>query len=253
MVNKLLIIFVFLTIIRGQEYPPPTDLITVPTAGTLNRGSFSMDMRIQGGGGLILGLSAGITDRFQFGLSFGSPNLIGDDSLNWYPRPEAKLKYLVLDEQMTLPGLSIGLNTQGYGNYSREDSLLRYDVKGLGLYCAASKNWKTLIGNAGLHTGINYNFLEIADGDKDPNLFFGIDFEFNPEFSFLLEYNSALNENENEIEDISISNGGYLNAAIRWSFVESLYIELDCNNLLFDKDKVDYFKREIKITYIEYF
>ncbi len=253
MVNKLLIIFVFLTIARGQEYPPPTDLITVPTAGTLNRGSFSMDMRIQGGGGLILGLSAGITDRFQFGLSFGSPNLIGDDSLNWYPRPEAKLKYLVLDEQMTLPGLSIGLNTQGYGNYSREDSLLRYDVKGLGLYCATSKNWKTLIGNTGLHTGINYNFLEIADGDKDPNLFFGIDFEFNPEFSFLLEYNSALNENENELEDISINNGGYLNAAVRWSFVESLYIELDLNNILLNNKDVDYVKREIKITYIEYF
>ncbi len=253
MVNKLLIIFVILTIVRAQEYPPPTDLITVPTAGTLNRGSFSMDMRIQGGGGLILGLSAGITDRFQFGMSFGSPNLIGDDTLNWYPRPEAKLKYLVLDEEMTLPGFAIGLNTQGYGNYYREDSLLRYDVKGLGLYCAASKNWKTLIGNAGLHAGINYNFLEIADGDKDPNLFFGIDFEFNPEFSFLLEYNSALNENDKEVEDINITDGGYLNAAIRWSFVESLYIELDLNNLLLNNQKVDYFKREIKITYIEYF
>ena len=34
-----------------------------------------MDMRIQDEGGLILGLSAGITDRFQFGMSFGSPNL----------------------------------------------------------------------------------------------------------------------------------------------------------------------------------
>ena len=47
--------------------------------------------------------------------------------------------------------------------------------------------------------------------------------------------------------------GGYLNAALRWSFVESLYLELDLNNLLFDDEKVEYFKREIKITYIEYF
>ena len=82
--------------IFGQDYPPPTDLITVPTAGTLVRGSFSMDMRIQDEGGMVLGLSAGITDRFQFGLSYGSPNLIGDDSLIWYPRPEAKLKYLLI-------------------------------------------------------------------------------------------------------------------------------------------------------------
>jgi hypothetical protein len=28
---------------------------------------------------------------------------------------------------------------------------------------------------------------------------------------------------------------------------------LDFNNLLFDDEKVDYFQRELKITYIEYF
>ena len=91
----------------GQNYPPPTDLITVPTAATLMRGSFSLGMRIQGGGGMILGLRAGITDRFQFGLSYGSSNLIGDDSLRWYPRPEANLKYMLMDESITLPGVAI--------------------------------------------------------------------------------------------------------------------------------------------------
>ena len=70
--NKQTILPLFIiSIIFGQDYPPPTDLITVPTAGTLVRGSFSMDMRIQDEGGMVLGLSAGITDRFQFGLSYG--------------------------------------------------------------------------------------------------------------------------------------------------------------------------------------
>ena len=217
------------------------------------RGSFSMDMRVQDEGGVILGLSAGLTDRFQFGISFGSPNLIGDDSLRWYPRPEAKLKYLSIDENLTLPGVALGLNTQGYGNFHSEDSLLRYDTKAYGVYLAASKNWRSLLGNVGLHGGVNYNFIETADGDKDPNLFFGLDLEFNPEFSVLFEYNSALNENDMTARSMSINNGGYLNAALRWSFVESLHLELDLNNLLFDDEKVDYFKREIKITYIEYF
>ena len=112
----------------GQNYPPPTDLITAPTAATLMRGSFSLGMRIQDAGGMIIGLRAGITDRFQFGLSYGSPNLIGDDSLRWYPRPEANLKYLLVDETITLPGLSMGLNTQGYGNFHDGDSLNRYDT-----------------------------------------------------------------------------------------------------------------------------
>ena len=252
MKRQIITLFIVMScMIKAQEYPPPTDLISVPTAGTLMRGSFSMDMRIQDEGGLVLGLSAGITDRFQFGMSFGSPNLIGDEKLEWYPRPEAKLKYLILDESLSMPALSLGLNTQGLGDYV--DTLQRYEIKALGLYGALSKNWKSPLGNIGLHTGLNYSFLETEDGDNDPNLFFGMDVEFNPEFSFLLEYNSALNENGMTARTMSVSKGGYLNAALRWSFVESLHLELHLNNLLFDDEEVDYFKRELKITYIEYF
>ena len=101
--------------------------------------------------------------------------------------------------------------------------------------------------------GLDPNFLETTDGDEDVNIFFGLDLELNPEFSVLFEYNSALNENDMTAKTMSISRGGYLNAALRWSFVESLHLELDLNNLLFDDEKVEYFKREIKLTYIEYF
>ena len=154
---------------------------------------------------------------------------------------------------MSFPGIAFGMNTQGLGDYYSEDSLQRYDTKALGVYLSASKNWQSQIGNMGLHSGINYSFLETTDGDEDPNLFFGVDLELNPEFSILVEYNSSLNENDMTAKTMSISRGGYLNAALRWSFVESLYLELDLNNLLFDDEKVEYFKREIKITYIEYF
>jgi|TARA_B100001167_G_C16764801_1_gene303516 hypothetical protein len=237
----------------AQTYPPPTTLVTVPSAGTLVRGSYAMQMRVQKGGGLTSSLSVGITDRFQFGLSFGSANLIGDDSLIWYPRPEANIKYRIIDETESMPGISIGLDTQGQGQYNDADSLMRYDVKAMGLYAAASKNWVTPLGNLGVHMGTNYNFAEVNDGDKDVNYFFGFDIEFNPELSVIMEYNAALNENDMTAKTMSISRGGYLNAAIRWTFVEHLHIEMDFNNLLFDDEKVDYFQRELKITYIEYF
>mgnify|MGYP003958182201 CR=1 FL=1 len=246
--------FILLPIIGwAQSYPPPTTLVTVPSAGTLVRGSYAMEMRVQKGGGLTTSLSVGITDRFQFGLSFGSANLIGDDSLVWYPRPEANLKYRLIDETESMPGVSFGLNTQGLGHFNEADSLMRYDVKAMGLYFAGSKNWKTPLGNLGVHAGTNYNFAEVNDGDEDLNYFFGFDIEFNPELSLLLEYNAALNENDMTAKTMSISRGGYLNAAIRWTFVEHLHIEMDFNNLLFDDEKVDYFQRELKITYIEYF
>ena len=246
--------FLFLSfVLNAQSYPPPSSLITLPTAGTLQRGSFALEMRIQKFGGLTSSISVGLTDRFQLGISYGSANLIGDDSLIWYPKPETNLKYLLIDESETSPGISLGIDTQGLGKFNSDDSLMRYDTKALGLFAVASKNWVTPLGNLGWHFGSNYNFVETNDNDKDVNFFMGFDIEFNPELSIMLEYNAALNENNMTSKNIAISRGGYLNAGVRWTFVERLHIEMDFNNLMFDKKKVDYFNREIKITYIEYF
>ena len=246
--------FLFLSfVLNAQSYPPPSSLITLPTAGTLQRGSFALEMRIQKFGGLTSLISVGLTDRFQLGISYGSANLIGDDSLIWYPKPETNLKYLLIDESETSPGISLGIDTQGLGKFNSGDSLMRYDTKALGLFAVASKNWVTPLGNLGWHFGSNYNFVETNDNDKDVNFFMGFDIEFNPELSMMFEYNAALNENNMTSKNIAISRGGYLNAGIRWTFVERLHIEMDFNNLMFDKKKVDYFNREIKITYIEYF
>ena len=246
--------FLFLSfVLNAQSYPPPSSLITLPTAGTLQRGSFALEMRIQKFGGLTSSISVGLTDRFQLGISYGSANLIGDDSLIWYPKPETNLKYLLIDESETSPGISLGIDTQGLGKFNSGDSLMRYDTKALGLFAVASKNWVTPLGNLGWHFGSNYNFVETNDNDKDVNFFMGFDIEFNPELSMMFEYNAALNENNMTSKNIAISRGGYLNAGVRWTFVERLHIEMDFNNLMFDKKKVDYFNREIKITYIEYF
>ena len=246
--------FLFLPfVLNAQSYPPPSSLITLPTAGTLQRGSFALEMRIQKFGGLTSSISVGLTDRFQLGISYGSANLIGDDSLIWYPKPETNLKYLLIDESETTPGISLGIDTQGLGKFNSGDSLMRYDTKALGLFAVASKNWVTPLGNLGWHFGSNYNFVETNDNDKDVNFFMGFDIEFNPELSMMFEYNAALNENNMTSKNIAISRGGYLNAGVRWTFVERLHIEIDFNNLMFDKKKVDYFNREIKITYIEYF
>ena len=171
-----------------------------------------------------------------------------------------------MDETGSAPGCAIGLSTQGFGAYTSEYtpvdghgepleplSIERYDIKAYGAYVSASKNWKTPLGNAGLHAGMSKNFLEDKDGDDDPSLFFGLDMEINPELSLLVEYNAALNENDMTAESLALNRGGYLNAAVRWTFVDRLHIEMDFNNLLFDDDKVNYFNRELKIIYIEYF
>jgi hypothetical protein len=242
-----------LVCLSAQEYPPPTSLVTIPTAGGLVRGAFSADMRLQRNGGLTTSLAVGLSDRFMFGLSYGASNLIGDDEPVPYPRPEVILKYRLIDEGVAFPGIALGIDTQGFGNYNDADSLNRYEIKGYGAYLTASKNWRTPLGNLGIHLGANYNFTENVDEDDDPNLFAGFDFEFNPEFSFLMEYNAALNQNDMTAETLALSKGGYLNAGLRWSLFQNLHLDLHFNNLLFDEEKVSYFNREIKVTYIEYF
>ena len=66
-----------------------------------------------------------------------------------------------------MTGISLGINTQGQGSFNSQDSLMRYDIKAMGLYAASSKNWITPLGNLGLHFGSNYNFVETNDGDSD--------------------------------------------------------------------------------------
>lgn len=247
----LLVLIPVLLTAQGDIYPPPTQLVTIPTAGTLARGSYSLEMDIQRKGGMIMALSTGLTNRFQFGLSYGAGNLVGDDTIRWYPRPEASLKYLLIDETTGAPGIALGINTQGFGTYS--DSTGRYDQKAYGAYLTASKNWRTFLGNLGLHAGMNLNFTETDDGDKDPNLYAGIDLELNPELTLLLEYSAALNENDKTARNMSLTQNGYLNGGVRWTFVDKLHLEVAFKNLLFDRDKIQSFNREFKITYIEFF
>ena len=188
--------------------------------------------------GPIIGSFADKKNRIVFFIRCFSLLCILFTSLLWFSKPSQS--YLVYT-----------LVIVGIANLFYELSLIFYNslLKDI----STSKNWVTPLGNLGLHIGSNYNFAEINDGDKDINYFFGLDIEFNPELSFILEYNAALNENNMTAKTIAINRGGYLNAAIRWTFVEHLHIEMDFNNLLFNEDQVDYFNRELKITYIEYF
>ena len=63
------------------------------------------------------------------------------------------------------------------------------------MYIVMSKNW-SFLGNLGLHIGLSKNYWENEDGDNNIDVFFGIDKELNRSFSFLLEYDSALNDGE---------------------------------------------------------
>ena len=245
-----------------QPYPP-LNLVTIPTAGTLPRGSFTLETLLINNGGVVPRLSVGFTDNFSFGMSFGVQNLIGVNkpSIN-KTAPEVQIKYRVFDESEKWPALVYGLDTQGRGIFHGIDSITsindtaitlnRYDQKAWGMYLVFSKNWN-LLGNLGIHGGISKSLSENDDGDKDPNVFFGFDKELNRSFSFLVEYDAALNDNDHTLNDITFGRGkGYLNAGIRWAISSNLMLEINFNDINQNTD-AEYTNREVKIMYSESF
>ena len=120
------------------------------------------------------------------------------------------------------------------------------------MYIVFSKNWNFL-GNLGMHVGINKNLSENDDGDNDPNVFFGFDKELNRSFSFLVEYDAALNDDDHILHDITFGRGkGYLNAGIRWAISSNLMLEINLNDIN-QNTEAEYTNREIKIMYSESF
>ena len=267
----LFLIFCNLDWAQVEQPYPPLNLVNIPTAGTLPRGSFTLESLIIKNGGIVPRLSIGLTDNFTIGVTYGVQNLIGDTkpSIN-KTTPEVQIKYRIFDESEKMPALVYGLDTQGRGEFHKQDSILsisgksdstqtlnRYDQKAWGMYIVFSKNWN-LMGNLGMHAGISKSLSENDDGDKDLNVFFGFDKELNRSFSLLVEYDAALNDNLTEddydaIKKITFGRGkGYLNAGVRWAISSNLMLEVNFNDIN-QNTEAEYTNREIKVMYSESF
>ena len=259
----LIIILFQLSWAQIEQSYPPLYLVSIPTAGTLPRGTFTFETLLSKNGGFTPKLSVGFTNNFSFGVSFGIQKLIGDEKMKYNKTtPEVQIKYRIYEESQSMPALVYGLETQGRGDYietyanddENEQTINRYEQKAWGMYLVLSKNW-SLLGNLGLHGGICKSISENDDEDKDLNLFFGIDKELNRSFSLLIEYDAALNDNDDKygVNDITFGKDkGFLNAGIRWAIVPNIMMEINFNDIN-KKTDAEYTRREIKIMYSESF
>jgi hypothetical protein len=193
----------------GSKFEPRT-IVQMPTAGMLPKGSFAFDVNFYQEGGVLLGLSAGIFDRFSFGISYGGSNLLGSNTPVMNPLPGVNVKLRVLEESVSWPALALGFDSQGREGYIPE--LDRYTLKSPGLYVAVSKNY-LLAGYLSLHGGSNYSF-EHGDDDSGINFYVGAEKTLGPFLSLVAEYNLALNDNSQQ----AIGQGrGYLSFSLRGS------------------------------------
>ena len=258
---RIIILSLICVLFAQSEQPyPPLELVSIPTAGTLPKGSYTYETILTKNGGVTPKLAVGLTDNFTFGFAYGIHNLIGDLKPDYNPQPGFIIKYRVYSETTKWPAIVLGFNTQGKGVWQQAVNTIqidRYEQKALGFYITSSKNWN-MMGNLGLHIGLSKNTWENLDGDDDVNFFIGFDKELNRSFSLLLECDAALNDNDHEIEDLTFGRGkGYVNAALRWAVVPNVLVEINFNdirkNATIDGEEVEYSNREIKIMYSESF
>ncbi len=250
-----LLVFPMLSWAQGVDVPP-RHIIDYPTAGLLRRGGFDVQARFYGESGLYLATNVGISPRFMFGVSFGGTNVLGERKPNWNSQPGVLLRFQAIGESTSLPAVTLGFESQGYGAFL--DSTNRFLNKSPGFYVVGSKSYSAaaLLQRFDFHGGVNFS-LERGDGDKDINFFLGTTIGVNDDVEILFEYDLAFNDSPEK--DRTVGDGkGYFNSGIRFNIANIVYLEFFLKNL-FDNNRAsqvlasrEKYTREVKITYFQF-
>jgi hypothetical protein len=223
----------------------PTMIIDRPTAGMLHRGNYYVYSNFFEEGGVLFGVSVGLLDRFNFGISYGGTNILGKQKPEMNPYPGVNIRLRILEESSATPAVAVGFDWQGRGPY--DDGLKRYLVKSPGFYAVASQNY-AVGGNLSLHGGINLS-TERGDGDKDLDAFVGAEKSLGKDMSILAEYDFGLNDNS--ADAFGRDRGrGYLNVGFRWSWGKGLVLGLDTKDILKNQGDITLGNRTIQIEYV---
>jgi hypothetical protein len=223
----------------------PTMIIDKPTAGMLHRGSYYVSAGFFEQGGVLFGVSVGLIDRFNFGISYGGTDILGTNKPRMNPYPGVNVKIRIVDESLVAPAVAIGFDWQGKGPYI--DDLKRYTTKSPGFYAVASQNY-AILGNLSVHGGANLS-TERGDGDKDLNVFFGAEKSLGHDISLLAEYD--LGFNDNSANAIGRSRGrGYLNLGFRWSWGKGLVLGANIKDVLKNQGDISVGNRTLQLEYV---
>ncbi|MBN2038206.1 MAG: hypothetical protein JW768_15805 [Chitinispirillaceae bacterium] len=250
---------------------PPIRLVDMHTAGIVQKGDFLLESRIYEnyGVGFCASISAGITDRFCFGLGYGSEGLVGRSrEVHYNPFPGCMVKYRLVEENYFLPGVALGFDYQGFGGMGdgiedgRRFGYYGYIYKSPGFFAALSKSYLFLrIIELGLHGDLNLSLEEIGRV-KWPDAWVGMDMSISDRFAFVAEYDLGLNTRDphGSRNPYASPFDGYFNVGFRFYCTPELSLEFDMRDVLENRtyliprgattEEVSVgWSREIKVTY----
>jgi len=225
-----------------------------PTAAQLERGEARVDMKLYKENGIAIGADVGLFENFQFGVSYCTTNLIGDKEPEWLNKVEFKGRFRIINEDILTPALSIGVDTQGHGAYSKANK--RYDMMSKGLYTVASKNFNFL-GLLGFDVGCNYTFEKSNTQNKHFDIFAGAYKTIGEPVTVFIDWSAGINdytdENYDELpSDIQriIGRGrSYINTGVQVSLTENFALKLLMYDMFRNKRTTELFDRALILDY----
>lgn len=215
-----------------------TSLVDSPTAGLVRKGHYAVNVRLFADGGIVGRLHVGALKRLSVGVSFGGEQLIGTGAVDWYPSVAVAARCRIIEEGYTWPALLLGFDSQGIGPYRDQ----RYQVKSKGIYLALSKNYTSMLGELGVHAGVNMSREDADDGDWSAWL--GIDKSLRF-IALFAEYDLGRN---NGLQDQGVAEG-YLNIGGAWTVAPQLRVAYYLKNALESDHFGSQSIRELSATY----
>lgn len=221
-----------------------THLVDCPTAGVVQKGKYAFALRFFAAGGVSGQLDAGALQRLTISVAYGGERILGDRAIDWYPRLEAGVRYRIVEESAAWPALVAGYETRGYGAYDGD----RYEIKSKGLFLSLSKNYDSVLGQFGIHAGMNLT-RETSDGDDDLSGWFGADKTVNDDLALLAEADLGRNGDGRPGSGLDHV---LVNAGARLQLAPQLILSLFLKDLLTNCD-AEHIERELSVRYTEEF
>jgi len=223
-------------------------IVSSPSAGILPHGGYLFHGSIGPSSSLLFQTMIGFYDRLMVGVSFGLQRFVGRGDIDLNDKPGFQLRLRVIEEDVTRPALSFGINTQGEDSYDEEEE--RYERKSKGFYFVVSKNYK-FIRDLSIHGGVNYSLERKDEGGF--NVFGAVVFEVFKGFSLLLDYNAALDDNDTSVPSHRTRGRGYLDCGVRFDYMDNLRIKMLFKDLLDNYIPERGVARTLEIFYVNYF
>ncbi len=223
-------------------------IVSVPTAGVLPHGGYRLYGSLGPESSILASVAVGFFDRLMLGASFGLQEVIGRGDLSVNDRVGLTMRLRLLEETMTRPAVTFGIDTQGEGRYIEEEE--RYERKSRGAFVVFGKNYR-FIDDLSLNGGVNYS-LENRD-EEGVSVFGGIEIGIVSWFGLLADYDAALDDNDENVATSRTRGKGYLDIGVRFDYQDSLRFKFLFKDLLDNYRPESGVYRAIEVSYISAF